>query len=182
MARAAINQPTLGARAAPADAAVKRPSPVTSIRRRPKWSPSAAPVKSSTAKLRLYAFTVHWRASIDAPKSTRMVLRALVTTSASSATMNDATDINPRTQPDEVVRPTSVRICTSSRTPGAVSTKSTAIADLPSPIETARPPKLIGRVSAPASPAADGVVLTLTATGDGGYAGQPTPLHAPGTT
>ncbi len=52
-ARAAISQPMVGASAHAADAAVNSPRPATNIRRRPKRSPSAAPVISSTAKLRL---------------------------------------------------------------------------------------------------------------------------------
>ena len=42
-----------GASAAAADAAVKMPSPTASIRRRPKRSPSAAPVSSRTANVRV---------------------------------------------------------------------------------------------------------------------------------
>ena len=51
--RAAMSQPASGARAQAADAAANRPRPMAYIRRRPKRSPSAAPVISSTAKLRL---------------------------------------------------------------------------------------------------------------------------------
>ena len=52
-ARAAISQPMLGASAHAADAATNSPRPATNMRRRPKRSPSAAAVISSTAKLRL---------------------------------------------------------------------------------------------------------------------------------
>jgi len=45
--------------AAAADAPVKSSIPRTNIRRRPKRSPSAAPVRSRTAKVSVYAFTVH---------------------------------------------------------------------------------------------------------------------------
>ena len=48
-ARAPISAPVLGASAAPADASVKIPRPMTNILRRPKRSPSAAPVSSRTA-------------------------------------------------------------------------------------------------------------------------------------
>ena len=48
-ARAAISAPVVGASAAAAEAAVNRARPSTNIRRRPKRSPSAAPVSSSTA-------------------------------------------------------------------------------------------------------------------------------------
>ena len=49
VARAAISRPIVGASAAAADEAVKRVSPAMNIRLRPKRSPSAAPVSSSTA-------------------------------------------------------------------------------------------------------------------------------------
>ena len=52
-ARAAISQPALPASAHAADAATNSPRPATNRRRRPKRSPSAAPVSNSTAKLRL---------------------------------------------------------------------------------------------------------------------------------
>ena len=52
MARAAISQPIVGASAHAADAATNSPRPAANMRRRPKRSPSAAPVISSTAKLR----------------------------------------------------------------------------------------------------------------------------------
>jgi hypothetical protein len=61
-------------------------------------SPSAAPVMSSTAKLRLYAFTVHSNSAIEAPSSSRIVLSAVDTTSVSSATISDATDASASTQ------------------------------------------------------------------------------------
>ena len=51
IARAAISSFDEPARAAAADAAVKIPRPITNRRRRPKRSPSAAPVRSNTAKL-----------------------------------------------------------------------------------------------------------------------------------
>ena len=52
-ARAAISQLTSGARAAAADDAVNTARPITNMRRRPNRSPSAAPVSSSTAKVRV---------------------------------------------------------------------------------------------------------------------------------
>jgi len=52
-ARAAISQPMLGDSEHAAEAAENRPRPATYMRRRPKRSPSAAPVISSTAKLRV---------------------------------------------------------------------------------------------------------------------------------
>ena len=51
--RAAMRVPTSGERAAAAEAAVKMPMPTVNIRRRPKRSPSAAPVNSMHAKARL---------------------------------------------------------------------------------------------------------------------------------
>ena len=50
-ARAAISAPVVGASAATAEATVKMPRPITNMRRRPKRSPSAAPVSSRTANV-----------------------------------------------------------------------------------------------------------------------------------
>ena len=50
-ARAATSTPMLGASAATADAAVNSAMPATKIRRRPRRSPSAAALSSSTAKV-----------------------------------------------------------------------------------------------------------------------------------
>ena len=58
-ARATSSAKIDGASAAAADAAVKIAMPITSSRRRPKRSPSAAPVNSSTANVSVYALTVH---------------------------------------------------------------------------------------------------------------------------
>ena len=52
-ARAAISHAALPDSAHATDAATNSASPATNMRRRPKRSPSAAPVSSSTAKLRL---------------------------------------------------------------------------------------------------------------------------------
>src|SRR5262245_65859664 len=43
------------------------------------------------------AFTVHSSSSIEAPRFRRIVLRAVATTKASSATMNDATAVSAST-------------------------------------------------------------------------------------
>ena len=48
-ARAVTSRPVVGASAAAAEAAVKSESPARNMRLRPKRSPSAAPVSSSTA-------------------------------------------------------------------------------------------------------------------------------------
>ena len=92
-ARAAISAPVDGARAAAAEAAVKIPSPITKTRRRPKRSPSAAPVSRKTANASVYALTVHSSASIEAPRSTRMLASAFVTTRLSRETMKIATAV-----------------------------------------------------------------------------------------
>ena len=60
--------------------AVKTPRPIANTRRRPKRSPSAAPVRSSTANVSVYALTVHSRLSSDAPRSSRITGSAVVTT------------------------------------------------------------------------------------------------------
>jgi hypothetical protein len=60
-ARAATSIPAFGDSAAAADAPVKSSSPIVYMRRRPKRSPSAAPVRSKHANERLYALTVHSR-------------------------------------------------------------------------------------------------------------------------
>ncbi len=52
-----------------ADAAANRPNPAANIRRRPYRSPRAAPVINSTAKLSVYALTVHSSCSSEAPRS-----------------------------------------------------------------------------------------------------------------
>src|SRR5262249_55911423 len=89
-ARAAIRKPTFVLRAHAADASENRPSPNTNVRLRPKRSPSAEAVISSTAKLRLYALTVHSSSPIDARKCRRTVLSAVATTTVSSAAIIDA--------------------------------------------------------------------------------------------
>ncbi len=49
-ARATLSASTDGASAAATEASVKMPTPIAKTRRRPKRSPRAAPVRSSTAK------------------------------------------------------------------------------------------------------------------------------------
>ncbi len=65
-ARATFRNSTDGASAAAIEPSVKMPTPMVNIRRRPKRSPSAAPVSSSTANVSVYAFTVHSRLARDA--------------------------------------------------------------------------------------------------------------------
>ena len=63
------------------------------MRRRPKRSPSAAPVRRNTAKVRVYAFTVHSSSSIEAPRSTRITGSAVDTTRLSRTTMKRPTEV-----------------------------------------------------------------------------------------
>src|ERR671914_2398392 len=98
-ARAAMSQPTPGARAQAADVAANSARPPANMRRRPKRSPSAAAGSSSTASVRLYELTVHSSSSIDAPRSSRIVVRAVDTTRVSSATISEATEVSARIQP-----------------------------------------------------------------------------------
>jgi hypothetical protein len=96
-ARAAIRKPTSVLSAHAADASENRPSPNTNVRLRPKRSPTAAAVISSTAKLRLYALTVHSSWPIDACRCTRTVLSAVATTTVSSAAIIEATPVRTTT-------------------------------------------------------------------------------------
>ena len=67
--------------------------PTMNIRRRPKRSPSAAPVRRKTANVSVYAFTVHSSSSIVAPRSVRITGSAVETTRLSSTTMKSATEV-----------------------------------------------------------------------------------------
>ena len=89
-ARAAISQPIVGASAAAADPAVKMTIPIRNMRLRPNRSPRAAPIRSSTAKVSVYALTVHSRPEMDACRSRWMVGSAMVTTRLSRVVMNSA--------------------------------------------------------------------------------------------
>ena len=91
-ARAAISASVDAASAAAADATVKIEMPTANILLRPSRSPRAAPVRRSTAKLSVYALTVHSSSSSVAPRSSRMLTRAFVTTRLSSVTMKSATE------------------------------------------------------------------------------------------
>ena len=92
-ARATSSAVAVGASAAAAEASVKMPMPIENIRRRPKRSPSAAPVSSSTANVSVYALTVHSSWLSDAPRSSRITGSAVVTTRLSSVTMKSATEV-----------------------------------------------------------------------------------------
>ncbi len=91
-ARDAISASVVEASAAAAEATVKTTMPTANIDLRPKRSPSAAPVSRKTAKLSVYALTVHSSSSSVAPRSSRMLTSALVTTRLSSVTMKSATE------------------------------------------------------------------------------------------
>ena len=91
-ARAAISTSMLVDRAAAALATVNVASPMENIRRRPKRSPRAAPVRSSTANVSVYALTVHSSDWIDAPRLRRTEGSAVVTTRLSSVVMNRPRD------------------------------------------------------------------------------------------
>jgi hypothetical protein len=63
------------------------------MRRRPNRSPSAAPVRSSTAKVSVYALTVHSSCEMEAWSSRRITGSAVVTTRLSSETMKSASEV-----------------------------------------------------------------------------------------
>ncbi len=92
-ARAAISQSIDGESAAAADPSVKMPRPARNTRLRPRRSPSAAPSKRSTAKVNVYAFTVHSRPEMDACRSRCIVGSAVVTTRLSSVVMKSAIEV-----------------------------------------------------------------------------------------
>jgi hypothetical protein len=96
--RAAISAPTLGDSAAAADAAVNSAIPAVNIRRRPKRSPSAAPVSSRQAKASRYAFTVHSSPDRPACRLARTCGSAAVTTMLSSAVMKIPRPVRPTVQ------------------------------------------------------------------------------------
>jgi hypothetical protein len=89
-ARAATSTPMDGASAATADAAVKMAMPIMKTRRRPNLSPMAAALRRRTAKVKVYALTVHSRPLSPACMCTRMTGNAVVTTRLSSDAMKRA--------------------------------------------------------------------------------------------
>ena len=97
-ARATMSVSMLLDSAAAADAPVKSARPTMNIRLRPNRSPSAAPVSSNTANVRVYALTVHSRPSKDAPSSRWMVGRAVLTTRLSSTTISNAMAVTAKVQ------------------------------------------------------------------------------------
>src|SRR4051812_35561938 len=72
--------------------------PTMNIRRRPKRSPRAAPVRSSTANDSVYALTVHSSDSIEAPRLLRIDGSAVETTRLSRVVMNSAIETIARVQ------------------------------------------------------------------------------------
>src|SRR3954447_706771 len=76
--------------------AAKTTTPDRNIRRRPKMSPSRPPVTSSTAKLSVYAFTVHSSDESDALRSRWIDGSATFTTVLSSMIMKSAKHMAPR--------------------------------------------------------------------------------------
>jgi hypothetical protein len=101
--RPAIRRPIVGANAQAIEDSMKMAMPARNIRRRPSRSPSAAPVSSSAAKLRLYPLVIHCRVSSEAAKSRRIETSAVVTTSASRATMKATSEVPPSTHCFEVL-------------------------------------------------------------------------------
>ena len=70
-------------------------TPIRKTRRRPKMSPRRPPVTSRTAKVSVYALTVHSRLLIETFRSRWIEGRATFTTVLSSITMNSAKHIAP---------------------------------------------------------------------------------------
>jgi hypothetical protein len=89
---------TVDAAPASSDAAMNTVTPTTNIFRRPKRSPSAAPVKSMQARVRLYPLTVHSRLPRLLCKEWRSVGSAVVTTSASRNAIIKASEAATRVQ------------------------------------------------------------------------------------
>jgi hypothetical protein len=105
-ARAAMRRAIVGLSAQNADAIVNTAKPAMNMRRRPYLSPNVDPVRMEAAKASAYALTVQLSPSIPAPSSWCRVGSAVVTTSASSPTRNEANE--PRTRVQRcVVRNTS---------------------------------------------------------------------------
>ncbi len=97
-ALAATSASMPGASAAAAEPTVKIARPTRNIRLRPNRSPSAAPVRSRTAKVNVYALTVHSSPCSEAPRSCLITGSAVVTTRLSSDTMKMATLVTTKVQ------------------------------------------------------------------------------------
>ena len=96
IAREATSAPSLGARPMVAEASAKTTTPNRNILRRPKMSPSRPPVTSSTAKVSVYALTVHSSEDRDASKLFWIDGRATFTAVLSSMIMKSAKLMAPR--------------------------------------------------------------------------------------
>ena len=96
MAREATSQVSLGARPIVAEASAKTTTPNRNIRLRPKMSPSRPPVMSRTAKVSVYALTVHSSDDSEAPKSFWIDGSATFTAVLSSMIMKSAKLMAPR--------------------------------------------------------------------------------------
>ena len=97
-ARAVTSTAMLGAMAASAEAPVNRAMPRTKMRLRPNRSPTAAADISSTAKVSVYALTVHSSPDRPAWRWTRITGRAVETTRLSSEAMNRARPVTTTAQ------------------------------------------------------------------------------------
>jgi hypothetical protein len=102
--RAAISRPVLGAKAQAADERVKRERPTTYMSRRPRRSPKAAAGIMPAAKTKRYEFTAHSSVDWSPPRSRWTAGKAVMTTSASSATIKKATEVRERVQAGPVFR------------------------------------------------------------------------------
>src|SRR5579875_600714 len=90
IARAPSNSPASGASAQAAEASVNSVRPALNTRTRPSRSPSAAAVTIPAAYVSAYALTVHSSVGTPTCSSRWIAGSAVVTTSASSATMKNA--------------------------------------------------------------------------------------------
>ena len=95
IARPTTSHVSVGARPMPALEIANSTTPNRNMRLRPKMSPSRPPVTSSTAKLSVYALTVHSRLESDAWRLRWMDGSATFTTVLSSMIMNSAKHIAP---------------------------------------------------------------------------------------
>ena len=89
-ARAAISQPTVGARAQASEASANTTVPVSNSRRRPNRSPAAPPTRISEPRKRVYPFTTHCSAPRLASSPRCITGSAIVTTVASMNAIAEA--------------------------------------------------------------------------------------------
>src|SRR5215213_4057250 len=84
--------PGSGARPDQTEASAKRPTPEANVRRRPRWSPSEPPTRTSAANTSVYASTTHCAPTAVAP---RLFCTAGSTTATAVSSMNAM--LEPRT-------------------------------------------------------------------------------------